>query len=126
MILIVVKMPIRTDRRDEWLAGITRYTDAVRHEPGGPEFECFQSIETPESFVLVEGYASRAAGERHVQTDHFKEFMTWLPTVIAAPPRIINVEVPEGWSAMAELGQNAGRRRAAPTQPVQITGCNQG
>jgi hypothetical protein len=48
MILIVVQMPIRADRRDEWLVGITRYTDAVRHEPEGPEFECFQSIETPE------------------------------------------------------------------------------
>jgi quinol monooxygenase YgiN len=106
MILIVVKMPIRTDRHADWLAGITRYTDAVRHEPGGPEFECFQSIETPDTFLLVEGFASRTAGERHVQTDHFKEFMTWLPTVIAAPPRIINVEVPEGWSAMAELGQS--------------------
>jgi hypothetical protein len=41
-----------------------------------------------------------------VQTDHFKEFMPWLPTVIAAPSRIINVEVPEGWSAMAELEQS--------------------
>jgi quinol monooxygenase YgiN len=106
MILIVLKVPIRAGRRDEWLAGIKRYTDAVRGEPGGPEFECFQSIETPDTFVLVEGFASRAAGERHVQTEHFKEVMTWLPTVIAAPPRIINVEVPEGWSAMAELGQS--------------------
>src|ERR671938_559772 len=88
MILIVVKMPIRADRRADWLAGIKRYTDSVRQEPGGPEFECFQSIETPDTFVVVEGFASRAAGERHVQTEHFKEVMTWLPTVIAAPPRI--------------------------------------
>jgi quinol monooxygenase YgiN len=106
MILIVVKMPIRADRRAAWLAGITRYTDSVRHEPGGPEFACFQSIETPDTFLLVEGFAWPAADERHVQTDHFKEFLTWLPTVIAAPPRIVNVEVPEGWSAMAELGQS--------------------
>jgi quinol monooxygenase YgiN len=106
MILIVVKLPIRANRRAAWLAGITRYTDSVRHEPGGPEFACFQRIETPDTFVLVEGFASPAAGERHVQTDHFKEFLTWLPTVIAAPPRIVNVEVPEGWSAMAELGQS--------------------
>ena len=80
MILIVVKMPIRADRRADWLAGIKRYTDSVRHEPEGPEFECFQSIETPDTFVFVEGFASPAAGERHVQTDHFKEFITfWSP-----------------------------------------------
>ena len=32
MILIVVQLPIRADRRDGWLVGITRYTDAVRHD----------------------------------------------------------------------------------------------
>jgi hypothetical protein len=29
MILIVVQMPIRADRRADWLAGIRHYTDSV-------------------------------------------------------------------------------------------------
>jgi quinol monooxygenase YgiN len=103
MILIVVKMPIRSDRRDDWLAGIRRYTEAVRQEPDGPEFECFESLEGGDQFVIVEGFASREVSDRHVQTEHFTEFITWLPGVIAEAPRIINVEVPEGWSAMSEL-----------------------
>ena len=56
MILIVVQMPILPHRRDEWLSGIQRYTDAVRAESTGPEFQCFESLETPNQFVVVEGF----------------------------------------------------------------------
>jgi hypothetical protein len=39
-----------------------------------------------------------------VKTDHFKEFIAWFPTVIAAAPKIVNIELPgEGWSTMSEL-----------------------
>lgn len=104
MILIVVRFPIRPDRRDEWLSGIRRYTAAVREEPGGPDFECFESIDEPNQFVAVEGFESREASDRHVQTDHFEEFITWVPGMLAEAPRIVNVELPgEGWSAMSEL-----------------------
>lgn len=103
MILIVLKVQIRADRRDDWLVGIQRYTDAVRQEQGSVSFECFESIETPHEFVVVEAFESREAGDAHVQTDHFKDFMVWFAEVVAAAPRIINVEVP-GWSEMAELG----------------------
>jgi quinol monooxygenase YgiN len=104
MILIVVKMPIRSDKRDEWLAGIRRYTDAVRQEPGSPQFECFESVETPNLFTAIEGFESRELSDRHVQTDHFKEFITWFPTCLAEAPKIVNVELPgEGWSTMSEL-----------------------
>jgi quinol monooxygenase YgiN len=105
MILIVLKISIRPDRRDEWLSGIKRYSAAVRQEPGGPEFECFESVENSNQFAAVEGFTSREASDRHVQTDHFKEFITWFPTVLADAPSIINVEVPQGWSTMSELKQ---------------------
>ena len=103
MILIVVQMPIRADRRDEWLGGIRRYADAVRREPDQPTFECFESIDAPNRFVMVEGFASRELGDAHVQTEHFAEFIGWAPTVIAEAPKIINVDVPGGWAEMAEL-----------------------
>src|SRR3712207_4533688 len=103
MILIVLQVPIRPDQRDEWLSGIQRYTEAVRQEPSNPTFECHESIETPNQFMIVEGFASREAGDEHVKTDHFKDFMAWFPKVLAGPPKIINTEV-EGWSEMSELG----------------------
>jgi quinol monooxygenase YgiN len=105
MILIVVKIPIRPDKRDEWLEGIQRYSDAVRREPGSPEFICYESCETPNRFVAVENFPSRELSDAHVQTEHFKEFIAWFPTMLAAAPEIINVEIPEGWSTMSELAQ---------------------
>ena len=104
MILINLKIQIRPDRRDDWLANIKRYTDAVRQEPGAVSFDCYESIETPNEFSIIEGFESREAGDRHVQTDHFKEFLVWFPTVIASAPKIINTEVPgEGWASMSEF-----------------------
>jgi quinol monooxygenase YgiN len=105
MILIVLKMSIRPDRRDDWLNGIRRYSEAVRQEHGGPEFTCFESIESSNRFVAVEGFTSRQASDEHVQTDHFKEFIAWFPSVLAEAPTIINVEVAEGWSTMSELAE---------------------
>jgi quinol monooxygenase YgiN len=105
MILIVLKISIRPDRRDDWLSGIKRYSEAVRQESGGPEFRCYESIESSNQFAAVEGFASREASDKHVQTDHFKEFIAWFPSVLAEAPTIINVEVAEGWSTMSELAQ---------------------
>lgn len=104
MILINLKIRIRSERRDDWLANIKRYTDAVRQEPGNISFDCYESIETPNEFSIIEGFESPEAGDRHVQTDHFKEFLAWFPTVIAGAPKIINTEVPgDGWSSMSEF-----------------------
>ncbi|HKN39827.1 MAG TPA: putative quinol monooxygenase [Acidimicrobiia bacterium] len=103
MILIVLKIQIRPDRRDVWLERIAKYTAAVREEPGSLSFDVYESVESPNEFSIVEGFASKAAGDAHVQTDHFKDFLVWFPQVIGAAPQIINTEVPDGWSRMSEF-----------------------
>lgn len=102
MILIVLKIQIRPDRRDMWLERIGKYTAAVREEPGNLSFDVFESVESPNEFSIVEGFASKEAGDAHVQTDHFKDFLVWFPTVIGTAPQIINTEV-DGWSRMHEF-----------------------
>lgn len=104
MIFIVVKWTIRPDRSDEWLSLIEDFTTAVRNEPGNVFFEWSKSVDNPHQFVLVEGFESPEAGEAHVNSDHFKTAIAWIPDVIAETPEIINVEVPgNGWSRMGEL-----------------------
>lgn len=47
---------------------------------------------------MVAVVASRQAGQDHVNSEHFKTAMTWMPGVIATTPEIINVELPgDGW-----------------------------
>lgn len=103
MIFIVVKFTILSDRADEWLSLVDDFTQATRAEPGNLFFEWSRSVDVPNQFVAVEAFAD-GAGEAHVNSEHFKTAMAWMPEVIARKPEIINVHVPQGgWGEMAEL-----------------------
>ena len=55
-------------------------------------------------YLLVEMFRDRAAGDAHVNSDHFKAAMGQMGHAYAGMPEVVNVEVPgEGWSAMAEV-----------------------
>ncbi|GAA3076580.1 putative quinol monooxygenase [Streptomyces olivoverticillatus] len=104
MIFIVVKFTVRPERSAEWLDLVRDFTEATRSEAGNVFYEWSKSVDNPHQFVLVEGFESAEAGEVHVNSEHFKTAMAWMPDVIAETPQIINAEVPgTGWSAMAEL-----------------------
>lgn len=103
MILIVLKIQIRPDRRDMWLERVARYTKAVREEPGNTTFDVYESVDAPNEFSIIEGFASKEAGDAHVQTDHFKDFLVWFPTVIGTAPLILNTEVPNDFAPMGEF-----------------------
>jgi quinol monooxygenase YgiN len=104
MIFIVVKFPVRADRVEEWVSATETFTKAVRSEPGNVFFEWSRSVDDPQEFVLLEAFESQEAGQAHVETDHFKQFVAAGPDLIAATPSIINVEVSgTGWSEMAEI-----------------------
>lgn len=104
MIFIVVKFTVRPERSDEWLTLVDDFTQATRQEPGNVFYEWSRSVDDPHQFVLVEAFKDARAGEEHVNSEHFKTAMAWMPEVIAKTPDIINVEVPgTGWGPMAEL-----------------------
>jgi quinol monooxygenase YgiN len=103
MILINLKIQIRADRREEWLDRITRYMKDVRDEPGCSSFDVYESIDAPNQFSIIESFASKEAGEAHVQTDHFKDFLVWFPTVIGTAPLILNTEVSGDFAPMGEF-----------------------
>jgi len=104
MILIVVKFPVRPEYSDQWLSRVADFTNGTRGEPGNVFFEWSRSADDPNEYVLVEGFRDGDAGSAHVNSEHFKTAMAWMPDAIAATPKIINVQTPgEGWSAMAEL-----------------------
>jgi len=103
MILINLKIQIRADRRDEWLDRATRYGKACRDEPGCKSFDVYESIESPNEFSIIESFESQEAGGAHCQTEHFKDFLVWFPTVIGAAPLILNTEVQNDFAPMGEF-----------------------
>ena len=103
MILINLKIQIRPDRREEWLDRIARYTKACRDEPGCKSFDVYESVDAPNNFSVIESFESKEAGEAHVATDHFKDFLVWFPTVIGTAPMILNTEVANDFAPMGEF-----------------------
>lgn len=104
MIFIVVKFPVRPDHSEAWLSLASGFTTATRAEPGNIFFEWSRSVDNPNQFVLVEAFKDSAAGEAHVNSDHFKAAMASMRDAISDTPEIVNVEAPgDGWTRMAEL-----------------------
>jgi len=103
MILIVAKNPVRPEHADGWPSLMEEFTAATRAEPGNICFDWYRSVEDPNVYVLVEAFVDGAAGEAHVKSDHFQAAMARLSELLADVPEIVNVEVPTGWSRMAEV-----------------------
>lgn len=105
MIFIVVKWSVRPEHSDTWLDRVADFTRATRAEPGNLFFEWSRSVDDPNEFVLVEAFADGDAGAAHVQSEHFRTALDWMPDYVSDTPRIVNVEIPnqQGWSEMAEV-----------------------
>lgn len=104
MLLIVLKVQIRPEKRDEWLAGITRYTEDVRSEPGNVSFDYYENGGDPNEFVIVEVFADGDAGDAHVATEHASTFFPFMAAVVSRRPEINYQDLDgEAWSEMAEV-----------------------
>lgn len=104
MIFIVVRWNIRPERSAEFLDLVAEFTNAVRAEPGNLFFDWSKDVADPNKFTLVEAFRDGDAGAAHVNSDHFKTAMAWMPGVIAEKPEIINAEIPgDGFGRMSEL-----------------------
>ncbi len=103
MIFIVVKQPVRAKYADEFPTLVDDFTVASRAEPGCISFDWYRSADDPNLFVLIEVFMDEAAGQAHVDSDHFKAASEAMPRWLSAAPEIIHVEVPgDTWSKVAE------------------------
>lgn len=107
MILITVKTKVRPGSAEAYLAANRRFLEATRQEPGNKWYEQFRSVDDPDTILTLEAFADAAAGEAHVNSDHFKQYLDNEETkpLVAEVPDIIYVEVPDrdGWDKMAEF-----------------------
>ena len=103
--VLVARMTAREGEEERAAEVIPRLVEASRAEPGNVHYIAHRDPEDPRVFLMYEQYRDKAAFEEHGQTDHFKEFIAWFPSVLAEAPTIVNVEVAEGWSTMSELAQ---------------------
>ena len=104
MILIVLKVKARPEKRDEWMVGIKQYTADVRQEPGNVSFDYYENLENPNEFAILETFADSDAGSAHVSTGHAQNFFPFMFRVISEKPKISYQDLAgEAWSEMAEV-----------------------
>ena len=107
MILINVRTKVKPGTADAYLAANRPFLEATRREPGNKWYEQFRSVDDPDSILTIEAFDDAAAGEAHVGSDHFQQFLTHDESkqYVAEVPDIIYVDVPdrEGWDKMAEF-----------------------
>ncbi|MCB5165388.1 antibiotic biosynthesis monooxygenase [Streptomyces bambusae] len=104
MIFIAVRFQVRPEHSDDWLTIVDDFTRATRNEPGNLFYDWSRSVDDPNCYTLLEGFADAEAGRVHVASDHFAAGMETMAGAIATTPEIIHVEVPgQGWNPMAEL-----------------------
>lgn len=104
MIFIVVKFPVKPEHVSEFPHAVAEYTASTRAEPGNLFFEWNQSLDEPNTFTLVEGFADEAA-EAHVNAPHFQQGLDAMRPMLSATPSIISQQLPgvDGWGPMGEL-----------------------
>ena len=104
MILINIKMQIRPEKMDQWLALADSYARNVNAEDGCLFFQFARSLTDGNEFVCIEGFTDAEAGARHVKQPYVAEFFATAPDLVAAQPQIIYIDTPhDGFGPMGEI-----------------------
>ena len=103
MIFICVRFPVKPEHADAWPEITRAFTEKTRAEPGNLFFDWSRSLEDPNQYVLVEGFADDAA-EAHVTSAHFTRARAELPPYLVETPWIRNMQI-EGdqWDRLGEF-----------------------
>jgi quinol monooxygenase YgiN len=121
MILINIKMQIRPEKMDDWLALADSYAKDVNSEDGCLFFQFSRSLTNDNEFVCIEGFKDAEAGATHVKHPYVKKFFDTAPDLVATQPQIIYIDTPhDGFGPMGEIQPRLPAKTAAsaPGQPV--------
>jgi quinol monooxygenase YgiN len=93
MVLQVVRVSIRPERRDRWLDLIRMNAAQTRAEEGCQSYQISEDVEAPNEFLIVEQWRSLEAQYDHFRNPGFGELMASLGDVLASSPQVSIHEV---------------------------------
>ena len=107
MIFITVKTKVNPGSAEAYLEANRPFLEATRQEPGNKWYEHFRSVDDPDTILTLEAFDDAAAGEAHVSSEHFQQYLAEDATrpLVAEVPDILYVDAPDqdGWDKMAEF-----------------------
>ena len=86
MVILHAHGVIKPEARERWLEILDAVTPLSRAEDACQSYVIYESVETPNTFIFVEEWASLDGLYAHFHTPHFTEFFGALGEVIAEPP----------------------------------------
>ena len=102
--MINIKMQIRPEKMDQWLAVADAYARDVNSEEGCLFYDWHRSVADPNEWVCTEGFRDQDAAVAHVSSAAFKNFVEAAPDLVAAQPKIINYTIDQDdWGPMGEI-----------------------
>ena len=93
MVIQLVNVSIKPEKRDAWLELIRQNAAQTRSEEGCESYQITEDVEAPDKFVIVEWWASLEAQYSHFRAPEFGELMGALGDIIAGPPEVSINEV---------------------------------
>jgi quinol monooxygenase YgiN len=93
VVIQVVRVAIRPEARERWLDAVRVNAEQTRAEDGCEAYEVCEDVESPNTFVIVERWASLDAQFRHFRTPDFRRLMAGLGDLVAGPPEVSINEV---------------------------------
>lgn len=88
MLVVHATFPIDPDSRERALELIETLADRSRQEDGVIDYRVATDIDDPNLFRFFEQYENADAFEAHSETDHFQEFESELPELLAGEPEV--------------------------------------
>ena len=87
-IIVIGRVACRPEQREELIMLLEEMQGRSRAEEGCVSYGFFEAIESPNSFIAVEEWASREALDRHFAQPHLAQFATKLPAAIDGTPTV--------------------------------------
>ena len=91
---LIARHTMKPGTESEVLPLVQQLVDAARAEPGNLAFDAFRSLRHPESYVLLERYASRDALAAHRASPHFQQIVIEQLVPLLADRTIDEFDVP--------------------------------
>jgi quinol monooxygenase YgiN len=88
LVIQIVRVLIGPDQREKWLELVQRNAANTRPETGCESYHIGEDVETPNSFTIVERWASLEAQLNHFKTPEFGKLLGALGDIIAGPPEV--------------------------------------
>lgn len=85
MHVTLVKIAVKAECVDAFIAATQANHEGSIHEPGCRRFDVLQNPDNPSEFALYEAYASAAAAAAHKQTAHYAAWRDAVAEMMASP-----------------------------------------